>query len=69
MPLTMARTGEAKTIVRVTGRDEVRNHLAKLGFIEGEQVTVVSEQGGDMILNIKGSRIALGRTMANRIMV
>ena len=55
--------------VKITGRDEVRQHLAELGLVVGEEVTVVSQLGGNMILSIKDSRIALDRTMAMRIMV
>ena len=69
MPLGMASVGDTNTIVKITGRDEVRQHLAELGFVVGEEVTVVSQLGGNMILSIKGSRIALDRTMAMRIMV
>ena len=69
MPLTMARPGETVTIRKITGRDEVRQHLAELGFVVGAEVTVVSEMGGNMILSIKDSRIALDKTMANRIMI
>lgn len=69
MPLGMASVGDTNTIRKITGRDEVRQHLAELGFVVGEEVTVVSEMGGNMILSIKDSRIALDRTMAMRIMV
>ena len=69
MPLTMARAGETVTIRRISGRDEVRRHLAELGFVVYSDVTVVSELGGNLILQVKESRIALDRTMANRIMV
>lgn len=69
MPLSMARTGETNYIRRITGKDEVRRHLEVLGFVIGESVTVVSEINGNMILSIKNSRIALDKTMANRIMV
>lgn len=69
MPLTMARTGETNIIRKVTGRDDVRRHLAELGFVVGEPVTVVSEIGGNMILSVKDSRIALDRGMATRIMI
>ena len=69
MPLGMASVGDTNTIVKITGRDEVRQHLAELGFVVGEEVTVVSELGGNMILSIKDSRVALDRTMAMRIMV
>lgn len=69
MPLTMAKAGERNLIKRVTGKDEVRRFLASLGFVEGESVTVVSEIAGNMILNIKDTRIALDKSMANRIMI
>lgn len=69
MPLTMARPGETVTIRRITGRDEVRQHLAELGFVVGSSVTVVNEIAGNLILQVKESRIALDRTMANRIMI
>ena len=69
MPLTMARPGETVTIRKITGRDEVRQHLAELGFVVESDVTVVSELGGNLILQVKDSRVALDRTMANRIMI
>lgn len=69
MPLTMAKTGETVTVGRITGKDEVRQHLAELGFVVGSNVTVVNEVGGNVIVQVKDSRVALDRTMANRIMV
>ena len=69
MPLTMAKTGETVTIRKVSGRDEVRQHLAELGFVVDGTVTVVSELAGNLILQVKDSRIALDKTMANRIMI
>ncbi len=69
MPLGMANVGDAGTILKITGRDDVRQHLAELGFVVGETVQVVSEMGGNMILSVKDSRIALDKTMAMRIMV
>ena len=69
MPLTMAKTGDTVTIRKITGRDEVRQHLAELGFVVDSDVTVVSEIAGNLILQVKDSRIALDKTMANRIMV
>ncbi len=69
MPLTMARTGDVVTIRKITGKDEVRQHLAELGFVVDENVTIVSEIAGNLILQVKSSRIALDRTMANRIMI
>ena len=69
MPLSMARQGETNYIRKITGKDEVRQHLAELGFVVGESVTVVSENGGNMILSVKGTRVALGKSMASRILV
>ena len=69
MPLTMARSGEEAAILKITGRDETRQHLAELGFVVGETVTVVSQLGGNLIVQVKDSRVALDRTMANRIQV
>ena len=69
MPLTMAKTGETVIIRKITGKDEVRQHLAELGFVVDSDVTVVSEIAGNMILQVKDSRIALDKTMANRIMI
>lgn len=56
-------------IRKITGKDEVRQHLAELGFVVGESVTVVSEIGGNLILQVKDSRIALDRMLAIRILV
>ncbi len=69
MPLSMAKAGETVTIRKITGKDEVRQHLAELGFVVDSDVTVVSEIGGNLILQVKDSRVALDRGMANRIMV
>ena len=69
MPLTMAKTGQTVTIRKITGRDEVRQHLAELGFVVDSDVTVVNEVAGNLILQVKNSRIALDRTMANRVMI
>ena len=69
MPLSMAGRGEQLTIRKITGKDEVRQHLAELGFVLDSTVTVVNEIAGNLILQVKQSRIALDKTMANRIMV
>ncbi|APF28092.1 MULTISPECIES: FeoA family protein [Clostridium] len=69
MTLAMAREGEVNQIKKITGRDNVRQFLAKLGFVEGESVTVISEISGNMIINVKDSRIAIGKSMANRIII
>lgn len=69
MPLGMAAAGDTACIRKITGRDELCRHLAELGFVVGETITVVSEIGGNMILSVKGSRVALDRAMAMRIIV
>ena len=69
MPLTMAKPGETVTVRKITGRDYVRQHLAELGFVVDSSVTVVSRMGGNLILQVKDSRIALDRALANRIMI
>lgn len=69
MPLTMADIGQPVTIRKITGKDEMRRHLAELGFVVDEMVTVVTSLGGNLILQVKDSRVALDRSMANRIMV
>ena len=69
MPLSMAKQGESNYIIKITGKDEVRQHLAELGFVVGERVTVVSAINGNMILQVKDCRIALGGEMANRILI
>jgi ferrous iron transport protein A len=69
MPLGMAQVGETNIIRKITGRDEVRQHLAEIGFVVGEEVRVVSELGGNLILSVKDSRVALDKSMAMRILV
>lgn len=69
MPLTMAKMGETNTIKRIGGREDTRKFLENLGFVAGGLVTVVSEISGNMILNVKDSRVALGRDMASKIMI
>lgn len=69
MPLAMVKAGETVMIRRISGKDEVRQHLAELGFVVNGSVTVVSELAGSLIVQVKDSRIALDRGMANRIMV
>ena len=69
MPLGMAGVGETNIIRKITGRDEVRQHLAELGFVVDETVTVVTELGGNLILRVKDSRVALDKSMACRIMI
>lgn len=69
MPLTLASEGEEAMIRRVGGAPEVRQHLADMGFVPGETVTVVSAFGGNVIVQIKESRIAIDKQMAQKIMI
>ncbi|WP_426350030.1 FeoA family protein [Alloiococcus sp. CFN-8] len=69
MPLTMAKAGEINSIKKIGGRDEAKRFLEKLGFVVGGNVVVVSELAGNVIVNIKDSRIAISKEMANRIIV
>lgn len=69
MPLTMLKAGEPSTILKVGGKEETKRFLENLGFVPGGIVTVVAEIGGNMIVNIKDSRVAIGKEMANRIIV
>lgn len=69
MPLTMAAVGETVTIRKITGKDQIRQHLAELGFVVDGAVTVVSQLAGNLILQVKDSRVALDKTMANRILI
>ena len=69
MPLTMAPVGQASKIQRVGGNDETKRCLANLGFVVGSEVTVISAIGGNVIVNIKDSRVAINQDMARHIMV
>ncbi|BDE88307.1 MULTISPECIES: FeoA family protein [Intestinimonas] len=69
MPLSMAVPGAETTVRKISGRDETRRFLASLGFVEGGSVTVISELGGNLIVNVKNTRVALSKSMANRIFV
>lgn len=69
MPLTMVKAGEPNIIKKIGGKEETRKFLENLGFVTGGVVTVVSEIGGNLIVNVKDSRVAIGKDMANRIMV
>ena len=69
MPLTMAVAGERNMIRKVGGKPEVRKHLENLGFVAGSDVTVISEIGGNLIVRIKESRVAVCREMAGKILI
>lgn len=69
MPLSMVKEGEANIIRKVGGKEDTRRFLENLGFVAGGTVTVISEMGGNIIVNVKDSRVAIGKDMANKIMV
>lgn len=69
MPLSMLNIGEKKKIIKVKGKDETRKFLKNLGFTEGAEISVVSKLSGNMIINIRDTRVAIDSFMANRIMV
>ena len=65
----MVREGEPNIIRKIGGKEETKRFLENLGFVTGGTVTVVSVTGGNMIVNVKDSRVAIGKDMANKIMV
>ena len=69
MPLSMVNEGEPNVIRKVGGKEEIRKFLENLGLVVGGTVTVVSENDGNLIVNVKDSRVAIGKDMANKIMV
>ena len=69
MPLVFANIGEQNIIRKVGGSPEMKKHLEDLGFVAGGSVTVVSSMGGDLIVNVKESRVAISREMAGKIMI
>ena len=69
MPLLLAKVGESNLIKKVTGKEETRLFLEKLGFVTGAAITVISSLGGNLIVNIKDSRVAIDRNMAKGIFI
>ncbi len=69
MPLTLANTGEENLIRRVGGNGEVKKHLEDLGFVAGATVSVVASLGGNVIVKVKESRVAISEEMARKIMI
>lgn len=69
MPLTLANIGEENIIKKIGGKPEVKLHLENLGFVVGGTVTIVNTLGGNVIVNVKESRIAISKEMAQKIMV
>lgn len=69
MPLTFANTGEEYVVRRIGGRPEVKKHLENLGFVVGSGVSVINTIGGNVIVKVKESRVAISQEMAQKIMV
>ena len=69
MPLTMMEPGKPISIQRIGGKEEIKRFLENLGFVVGSDVTIISKIGGNVIVNIKNSRVAISKEMANKIMV
>ena len=69
MPLSMVAAGEVNTIKKVGGKEETRRFLENLGFVVGGAVSVVSEINGSLIVNVKDSRVAIGKEMAAKILI
>ena len=69
MPLNLADVGEENTIKKIGGSPEVKKHLENLGFVVGGTVTIVNTLGGNVIVNVKESRVAIDQEMARKIMV
>lgn len=68
LPLTTASPGETLIIKKITGKDDVRQHLAEMGFVVDNKITVISKMGGNLILQVEDCRVALDQSMARRIM-
>ena len=69
MPLALANIGEENIIKKIGGKPEVKQHLENLGFVVGGTVRIINTLGGNVIVNVKDSRIAISKEMAQKIMV
>ena len=69
MPLTLARVGQINAVKRIGGKEEVRRFLNSLGFIEGSEVMLISQNQGNVIVKVKESRVAISKEMARKIMI
>ncbi len=69
MPLTLASVGETNIIKRIGGKPEAKKHLENLGFVVGGTVSVISAIGGNVIVNVKETRVAISKEMAQKIMI
>ena len=69
LPLTLSSPGTQATVLKVGGNPELKKHLEDLGFVGGGTVEVISETAGNLVVNVKGTRIAISKELASRIMV
>lgn len=69
LPITFAETGKSFVIKRIGGKPETKKHLENLGFVIGGEVAVISSVNGNVIVNVKGSRVAVSQEMAKKIMI
>lgn len=69
MPLLMAKPGEVNTIAAVRGKNEIKRHLENMGFVEGTNITVITEFDGNLIVSVKDARVALSKNMASKIYI
>ena len=69
MPLNFAETGEKNVIKKVGGSPETKKHLEDMGFVVGAEISVISAQGGNLIINVKETRVAVSKEMAMKIMI
>jgi len=69
MPLSLAKPGEFNLIKKIGGKPETRQFLENLGFVAGGEVTVLTCNGGNLIVEVKGARVAVSSAMASKIMV
>ena len=69
MPLLLAQPGDKNTIMAVRGRGETKRFLESMGFVEGADITVVSEFDGNLIVNVKDARVAISKVLAGKIMI
>lgn len=68
IPLTMADSGSMCTVSSIRGKDDTRRFLTNLGFVEGAKVAMISEMSGNVIVNVNGTRVAISKSMASRIL-
>lgn len=69
IPLNRAEKNTEYTVLKISGQDETKKHLSDLGFVEGEKVQVTSSLGGNIIVTVKGVKVALGEDLAKRVTV